>query len=161
MKHKWSLIAFAAAAAIAMAAETLKVERDEVALRGTPDTYGKAIATMPKGTTLNVVEQNKSFAKVDFNGTVGWVRLKDLKPRENVANNDAGAGRGLGDAAPGYEVGAGKGLGDRGTAYGKAVGGDATKIDKLIVLRQDQIDSGAWQKWAAEGKVGAAAKGGN
>lgn len=160
MKHKWSLIALAAAAAIAVAAETLKVERDEVALRGTPDAYGPAIKTMPKGTTLNVIEQNKTFAKVDFNGTVGWVRLKDLKPRENVGANASATG-GINPSGDVGEVGAGKGLGDRAEAYGKAVGGDSTKIDTLIDLRQKQIDSGAWQKWAAEGKVGAAAKGGN
>jgi len=152
MKHSWMPIALLAASAVALAAvETLPVESASVTLRVTPDIYGKAIATAPKGATLPVLEKNEKFAKVASEGKEGWIRLSDLKPQKATAKAGAGPTQVAGKAD---DSAAGKGLGPNAEAYAKAKGGDPKKIDALIERRNKLIDTGELATFAAQGKVG-------
>lgn len=151
-KSIWIILGVAVSTLV-IGSETLITQR-EAALRAVADPYAKAIRVIPRGTPLEVIEKDKSFARVRWEDTTGWVRLKDIQSVSAVGRDASSAGtvRPSGQAS---EVGAGKGLGDRAEAYGKATGGDPKQIDELIQLRQRQIDSGAWAQWAAQGNVGA------
>lgn len=140
------------ASAVVWGAETLITQR-EAALRSVADPYAKAIRVIPKGNSLEVLEKDKTFAKVQWEGITGWVRLKDIQTGSN-SGRDASAVEGVRPSGQASEVGAGKGLGDRAQGYGKIIGGDPKQIDALIRLRQQQIDSGAWAQWAEQGNVG-------
>jgi hypothetical protein len=152
MKQKLSSIVIGIMLSIVVAAETLITQR-EATLRPVPDPYVKAIQVIPKGASLEVLEKDTTFAKVQWEGVTGWVRLKDIQTT-SARGRDASAVEGVRPSGQASEVGAGKGLGDRAEAYGKATGGDPKQVDALIRLRQQLIDSGAWAQWAQQGNVG-------
>lgn len=160
MKRTWIALGLLGCSAIALAAaESLTVESASVTLRVAADKYAPSAGEIKKGTTLDVIEKRSGFAKVRVDDKEAWVRLSDLKPRVAVGINASGAGED-GPVGSVADASAGKGLGPNAEQYARSKGGNPKQIDALIDRRNHLIDSGAWAKFAAEGKVGKN-KGGN
>ncbi len=156
MKQKWipiALIGVAGAIALA-AAEMTTVKSSSVTLRPTPDIYGKSIGEFKQGTTLAVIEKKGRFLKVSADGKEGWIREKDLEPQKSIAEAGATAQVHSSLAGAAEESAAGKNLGPNAETYAKSRGGDPKQIDALIERRNKLIDSGAFDQFAVEGKVG-------
>lgn len=160
MKSKTAaLIMLTSAVAVgAMVAETVVVKSAEVTLRDKPSTLAKKVTAAPRDTSLNVITRQGEYIRVSANGQEGWIRSKDLEPlKVGKSGGSVLASAVAGDANAGeaQEAGAGKGLMNGAEDYARSVGVDPKKIDALRDRRKRIIDSGEWEKFAAEGKVGA------
>ncbi|MBC7782550.1 MAG: SH3 domain-containing protein [Burkholderiales bacterium] len=160
MKSKTAmLIMLTSAVAVgAMVAETVVVKSAEVTLRDKPSTLAKKVTAAPRDTSLNVITRQGEYIRVSVNGQEGWIRSKDLEPlKVGKSGGSVLASAVAGDANAGeaQEAGAGKGLMNGAENYARSVGVDPKKIDALRDRRKRIIDSGEWEKFAAEGKVGA------
>ncbi len=160
MKSKIALtIGVMTAVAIGAAViEKVVVNSAEVTIREKDNNLSKKISSAAKGATLDVIEKKGDFLKVALAGKEGWIRKSDLEPRKIGKSTGSIIGSALaGDGSAGEmeDAGAGKGLLKGAEDYARSVGVDPKRVDAIRDRTKRIVDNGEYEKFAAEGKVGA------
>lgn len=149
------LLAALGLGAVAMA-EVLEVKSAQVAIRQRDSNLAKLEATAPRGAKLTVLERRGNYAKVEYQTKQGWVKLSELEPpKSDKPTGIASIFKDDNQAGAAQESAASKGLEKETLAYSQSAHLDPAPLQRLIDRRKKIIDSGEWQAFADEGKVGA------
>lgn len=148
-----------ATTAVAAIMGTVTVESAEVVLRQSPSPIAPSAGKFKQGTSLTVLEDRGTYARVKAGDTQGWLRVADLKPRtfaapavqNAVLTGNANAGRATESAS---SKGLGDGVNDIALAYSQSSGIPSTALEKLMQQRRELIESGKVRQFAVEGHVG-------
>lgn len=141
---------------IATAAD-IKAERDAVLRKG-KSTISPVVAPVQKGQVLPIVSRDGKWIQSDSQGQRGWAHESWLKEEGgNFLASLSGAGvavSGGAQASAATDAAAAKGLGPTARRFAATKGLRSVQLEKLMKLRADVIDSGEFERFAREGKVG-------
>jgi hypothetical protein len=144
------------------AAEQITVKRDGAVLRKEKGTVYPVVAKLQKGQTLDVLQRaDKGWLMAESEGKRGWAHDDWLKePATGLGKLTRGAevlATGDAQAAAARDAAANRGVTEvtRQIALKKNYS-QATidQLDSLMKMRDDVINSGGWETFAREGKVG-------
>lgn len=153
-----AVAAFVAFSAAFASAEQVKVGKDAV-LRKSKTTVSAVVAQLKKGETLDVVKREDKWLFGQAQGKQGWAHeswIKDGGSFASALKSADVAVTGNAQAAAAGEGAAAKGLGPTARQFAASKGYSGAELDKLVALRTKIIDSGEWEQFAREGKVGPA-----
>jgi hypothetical protein len=150
-------VTIAIAGSLALA-DQVKVEKDAV-LRKSKTTVSAVVAPLKKGEMLEVTRREDKWLFGQAQGKQGWAHeswIKDGGSFAGVLKSADVAVTGDARAAAAGEGAAAKGLGPTARQFAASKGYSGAELDRLVSLRTRIIDSGEWEQFAREGKVGPA-----
>lgn len=151
-----ALVGFSALSLGTAMAEDLTVKATNVTLRDEQSVMGAKVGDLATGTIVTVLERNGKWVKVKSGQLTGWAQEAEIDPtkKKDKGGNDffkamSGA-TGDTNSTELQESAAGKGVGDATGKYATANKLDPKKLDDLVKLRQQIVDSGAVKTFATE-----------